>query len=158
MKIPLIVILRDVILFSCCVYLWIELDLSSLSILSSILLSFYTTLVAFFVHEWGHWFGAQLVSAKLEIKNSILSFFLFKFDKSNSFRQYTIMSLGGFLSSALMVVLIFWFSDSSTYAGAITQILVTLGVLVTLFIEVPELIRTLRRKKYPNGFAYIDNA
>ena len=115
-----------------------------------------TVAIAFVGHEWGHWVGGRIAGARLDPSRSVLSPFLFRFARSNSTRQFVIMSLGGFVASAVAVALLVMLLPSDTFATRVTHVLVALGVLATFVLEVPELVRVVRSGRFPEGFAYVD--
>ena len=157
MNFPWRVLLRDILLAILCFCFWIEIEIGTSSIFLHVLLALLTTLLAFFAHEWGHFFGGRLFGAKLLIDNRFTSFFLFKIYKVTTKKSFIALSLGGYLASIFMVLFFILTLPQNTLATTITLFLVAIGVIITLVLEVPELFRVVKSGQYPKGFAYTDN-
>jgi len=60
--------------------------------------------VAFLLHEWGHWLGGLATRSRMQPARSLGSRFLFSYDaRGNSLSQFLVMSLGGFAVTAALV-------------------------------------------------------
>ena len=148
-------ILRDAVIVGLSVLMWQQWG-SSASWPAAALLSLMTVLSAFLLHEWGHLLGALCVRASVRLPRSpIESPFLFRFDAhSNSREQFAVMSAGGFLISAVLVVFLLWALPLDQLAGQLSLGLVLIGVLATIVLEVPEFLRVWRGQPIPRSAAY----
>lgn len=114
------------------------------------------TLTAFLAHEWGHWLGAALSGARVE-RPASPSPFLFHFDVGTSTRaQFLWMSCGGYLASALALAAIAAWADLGAPSGVVALALSSLGVLVTLALELPTTIGVVRGGPLPTGAVYVE--
>ena len=155
MTFPTVVFVRDLILALLCLVGWFQITENN-HISLHVLLALLSTLIAFFAHEWGHYFAGRFYGAKLKPSNKMNTLFLFKIIKLSSIKSFVALSLGGYLASIIMVLLFVFLLPKGLWSTIITLALTAVGVVVTLFLEVPELIRVLKTKKFPNGFAYTD--
>ncbi len=119
-----------------------------------------TVFVGYLLHEWGHLFGAWLLRSAVEYPSSINeTMFLFRFDNGRNNRsQFFSMALGGFVSSFITVVVLFWLLPWSLLASKVALALTVLGVIATFVIEVPEFWGVLRGGPMPNGAAFVTHA
>jgi|GEM_PF-3464429 len=79
-------------------------------------------LVAFQLHEWGHWLGARTPGTIISPVISLLPPFLFNFDSAaNSRRQFLAMSWPGFVATAWFFVEFQWWLPPSHPATKLTQ-------------------------------------
>lgn len=98
-------------------------------------------LSAWVCHEWGHWFAAKAVGAKLRAPKTVKSIYLFGFDnKQNSRLQFIVMALGGFAATGAVFALIMLGLPQDLLATKVVRGLVLLEILVTAILEVPGLI------------------
>ena len=116
-----------------------------------------TVLCGYLIHEWGHLIGAWLVDSRFFLpENIVASPFLFRFDNvRNTRRHFTWMVWGGFISSALLVLLLVIALPKELLAAQIALGLTAIGVLATFVIEVPEFWRVLRGAPLPDGAAFL---
>ena len=119
-----------------------------------------TVLCGFFLHEWGHLAGAWIAKGAFVLPASPLeSPFLFRFNNlRNSRNQFCAMSIGGFVSSIVFVAWLPLGLPQNLLASMVAEGLTALGVLATLVIEVPGLVRVMRGAPLPQGSAYVSDA
>ena len=109
-------------------------------------------IVGFLLHEWGHLAGALAAGATFHPPRHLLSPFLFHFDVKRSSRlAFLMMSLGGYLGTAVGVGLTAWLAPSDRLSGQIALVMAALGSLATLTLEVPVTLRVLRGGELPTG-------
>jgi len=154
-------VVRDIALLICCALLW-QYALPQAAILNSWLsiplqvgVALLTTLVGFLVHEWGHLLGALAYRARVYAPHRWYELFLFHFDgRNNDARQFIAMSIGGFIASALVVVVLLTLLPLGTLAGIMALVFGGLGVLATFVLEFPTTWRVMRGAPLPSGFVY----
>lgn len=116
-----------------------------------------TTLVGFFCHEWGHLLGTLLANGVAHAPRRLTSPFLFFFDVATSDRRaFLIMSLGGYVASALALAVIVLTVPWGSLSGLVALVATTLGVIATFALEVPTTIRVARGGPLPNGGVFAD--
>ncbi len=114
-----------------------------------------TGLCAYLAHEWGHWLGAGFGGARIHPPARVATVFLFNFDSDrNDRRGFVWMSSGGFLASALGVVLLLAVLPEGALATRTAGVVVALGVLATVVLELPPFFRVLRGGPLPRGLGY----
>lgn len=116
-----------------------------------------TVFVAYLLHEWGHLIGAWAAGGSFVLPATVTeTLFLFRFDNvRNSRAQFISMSLGGFISSILVVGFLVAALPRGLLASWIALGLVGLGVLATFVIEVPEFVSVVRGGPMPKGAAFV---
>lgn len=130
-------------------------DAGAAAIAVALATGFMVTLVSFLLHEWGHWLGAVASGSPISRPPGALSPFLFHFDtKRSSRKQFLWMSMGGYIASVVALVCIATWADFSRLSGQVAFGLASLGVLVTLVLEVPTTLRVLRGAPLPQGGVY----
>lgn len=161
----LALIVRDGLLIGLAVLLWVwTLDAGPAQTATGCALhlgtALMTVLCGYLLHEWGHLIGALLVRANVVLPRMFESPFLFRFDlHRNSRRQFTWMASGGFVSSLLLVVFLVIALPQGLLATQIALALVTLGVLATFVIEVPEFWGVVvKGGPLPTGAAFVTTA
>jgi hypothetical protein len=105
---------------------------------------------AYNLHEWGHLIGAHLTRSVYVPAERLISPFLFSYDaERNTPRQFLIMSLAGFVATALFVAgFVLWMpQDQQAGRIALRGALVLAGL--TVIIEFPIFFRALFAKKVP---------
>ena len=152
---------RDALLLVLCVLLW-QFTLQQmagldrwLSIPLQLGAALLTTLVGFLVHEWGHLLGALAYRGKVHAPHRWYELFLFHFDgRSNNSRQFIAMSVGGFIASGIVVVVLLTWLPLDTLGGILALAFGALGVLATFVLEFPTTWRVMRGGPLPSGFVY----
>lgn len=164
MNIPFTTILRDLGFLAVTLALWwwtrqLEAGPSTaLTVAVSVVTAAFTAFSGFLAHEWGHLTGAHLAGSTYEPPDSVFSIFLFKFNSDrNSRRQFLAMSNGGFLVSAVVVVLLFAVLSFDRLADQLALGLTTLGVIATFILEVPAAWKVYKGGEIPRGAAYSSN-
>ena len=107
-------------------------------------------LVAFELHEWGHWLGAKSANAVITPARSRMSPFLFNFDsKANSRRQFLAMSWPGFVATAVFLAIFQWWLPESHPATSLTRQIGWGLAAVTVIVEIPLALWTLAGGRIP---------
>jgi hypothetical protein len=149
MKLPIHMLLRDLVVIAATLALWrwsrqLDLDHAALSVPVAILAGASAALSGFLVHEWGHLLGALAGNGAVEYPPTIRSIFLFKFSAGNDRRQYLWMSGGGFVASILMIALLACALSFRALADWVAIGLVVAGVIATFILELPPAWRVFR--------------
>jgi hypothetical protein len=115
-----------------------------------------TAICGYLFHEWGHLVGALMSKSEVRLPERAREIFLFNFDVDrNDARQFTRMSLGGFVASAVAIVFLLRVLPPGVLATKISLALVGLGVLATVVLELPPFFRVLRGGPLPRGVAFV---
>ena len=149
MKLPMHVLLRDVVVLVATLALWRwsrELDAvhGALAIPVAILAGASAAVSGFLLHEWGHLLGALAGGSAVEYPSTIRSIFLFKFGDSNGRHQYLWMSGGGFAASIAVIIALAFTLTFHALADWIAIALVVAGVIATFILELPPAWRVFR--------------
>lgn len=149
MKLPMNMLLRDVVVIVATLALWRwsrELDAAqaALSIPVAIVAGASAAVAGFLIHEWGHLLGALLAGSVVDYPSTIRSIFLFKFGQSNGRRQYLWMSGGGFAASIAVIIVLACSLNFHALADWVAIALVVAGVIATFVLELPPAWRVLR--------------
>jgi len=128
--------------------------------LVGVLTALLTVLSGFLVHEWGHLLGAWVAGGAFVLPpGPASSVFLFRFDSSrNSREQFLSMSIGGFVASLVVVVVLLAFLPAGLLATKVALGLTALGVLATFVIEIPGCVKVWRGAPLPTGAAFVSGA
>jgi hypothetical protein len=118
-----------------------------------------TVLCGFFLHEWGHLVGAWIAGAAFVLPASVVETpFLFRFNNvRNSVGQFTAMSMGGFIASIVFVAGLPLALPQGLLASIVAEGITALGVLATLVIEVPGLVKVMRGAPIPSNAAFVSD-
>jgi hypothetical protein len=117
-----------------------------------------TAICGYLFHEWGHLAGALASKSRVRLPERASEIFLFNFDVDrNDARQFTIMSSGGFLASAVAIVFLFLVLPAGVLATKMALTLVALGIVATAVLELPPFFRVLRGGPMPRGVAYLSD-
>jgi len=148
--------LRELIVLIVCLGLW-QLDAAlraqggGIAIAVALVTALSTVLAGFLAHEWGHLGGAWLTRSAVA-PGGLFSPFVFYFDtERNTARQFVGMSLGGFVTSCVVVALVFALVPLRTLAGQLALGVVLLGVVATLILEVPAAWKVAHGAPLPRG-------
>lgn len=117
-----------------------------------------TAICGYLFHEWGHLAGALASKSRVRLPERASEIFLFNFDVDrNDARQFTKMSSGGFLASALAIGFLFLTLPAGVLATKISLTLVALGIVATAVLELPPFFRVLRGGPMPRGVAFVSD-
>lgn len=158
MGVPRTLVLRDLAVLSATACAWVldaQLSDGAARTGAAVVAGGLTALCGYLFHEWGHYAAARWAGARVVPARGAGSLFLFRFDcEAGDRRQFLAMSAGGFVASAVAVVLLLALLPLDTLSGRIALGLVALGVLATLVLEVPVAWRVARGAPLPRGAAY----
>lgn len=160
MDIPAKIIIRDLLVLIITLGLWgwtrqLEQTPGALHVTVAILTGALTAFSGFLGHEWGHLVGAHMARGVYAPPDSVLSIFLFKFNSDlNTREQFVSMSMGGFVSSVLIVALLFSLLSFDRLADQVALGLTILGVIATFILEVPDAWKVHKGAPIPRGAAY----
>jgi len=95
-------------------------------------------LCAYLLHEWGHLAGAILSGSTVRPARALSSGFLFSFEsRRNTRRQFVVLSLGGWLATALALWLAYAALPSELFASRVARGVVVANSLLVVLIEFP---------------------
>ena len=104
----------------------------------------------YLLHEWGHALGGFATGALLHPPASLTAISLFSFDsKQNTKRQFVVMSLSGFVVTALGVGFAYGLLPEGQLATHVARGVAMLLAFLTLFLEFPILLVGLLRSELP---------
>lgn len=107
--------------------------------------------VVFLLHEWGHLLAGLAAGGSFPVSGNLASPSLFAVDAGNSIRQFTIMSLGGFAVTAVMIAAFYTLLPDAWMATRVARgVAVSLATL-TVVIEVPLLLFTVWSGSIPEA-------
>ncbi|HSW12968.1 MAG TPA: hypothetical protein VLI06_09040 [Solimonas sp.] len=136
----------------------LQLSGSGLMWPSAILAGVLLTVVGYLGHEWGHLLGALAGGSRVELPQKLLAVFLFKFDSDrNNRQQFLGMSMGGFIASGLVLVILGLTLSMQFWTDRIALGLVVAGVIATFILEVPGAWRVYKGAPLPHGAAFVGN-
>lgn len=102
------------------------------------------------IHEWGHFLGALASRSAVQPAASLRALFVFSFDsRRNSRRQFVVMSLGGWVGTAVAVWVAYGILPSDLLASRIARGMALLSVLLVLVTELPLLARAFWTGRIP---------
>jgi hypothetical protein len=126
-----------------------------LSVLVAVIAGSLAAFAGYLVHEWGHLLGARVSRSVVRLPASPAEIFLFNFNSDrNSREQFLLMSCGGFLASALVIILFLAVLPFPSLASLVAFALTVAGVIATAVLEIPPFVRVLRGGALPRGGAY----
>ncbi len=115
-----------------------------------VLLGGLTALAFHLIHEWGHIFGGFIGGSEMSasLKKNAISLFTYPAGGNNR-RQFLLMSLGGFIATALLV----WFSYTQLaddqFASRIVRGYSLVQVFLAVVLEMPLVIWAIIAKDLP---------
>jgi len=93
---------------------------------------------AFLLHEWGHVLGAVLGRSTVQVNENLRSPFIFRFESQpNSLRQFVVMSLGGFVMTALLVAAAYLYLPDGLLATRVARGAVLFLAALGITLELP---------------------
>jgi hypothetical protein len=114
--------------------------------------------IVFLLHEWGHLLAGLAAGGTFPVSRNLASPFLFEVDPRNSVRQFTVMSLGGFAVTAVMIWCFYTLLPDGWMATRVARgVAVTLATL-TVVIEVPLLLFTIWSGSIPAAASVVQAA
>jgi len=137
---------RDLVVIAVSVALWLGLAEftrgdTPLADFLGVILGLLMGVCGYFLHEWGHFAGALLTRSRVYAPATLTTAFLFSFDsKRNDKRQFLIMSLTGFLMTAVVTFAFYTFLPDDLLASRVARGVAVLGVFLALFVETPLLL------------------
>ena len=128
---------------------WVELE-GTLVFVYRVFVGLLTVLAGALLHEWGHLLASLATRAVVHFPPGWAAKLLFDFDvEANDRRQFLAMSWGGYLGSAVGVVLFAALLPWDRLAGQVAILGAALGMLVSMIIEMPTTLRVLRGAEPP---------
>jgi ABC-type cobalamin transport system permease subunit len=107
-------------------------------------------LSAYLLHEWGHLLAALGTGSVVHPGRTLGSRYLFSFDsKRNDRRQFLIMSVGGFVVTALAMWLVYAGLPGDLFATRVARGVVSYLAFLTIFIELPLVVWALVSSHLP---------
>ncbi len=96
---------------------------------------------AYLAHEWSHYLGALAMGSRVRVGENLGSGFLFSFDaEGNSLAQFVVMSLSGFVATAIAVILFYQVLPDEYLATRVARGGVVFLALLGLVLELPLLL------------------
>ena len=146
---------RDVLIITSAGLLWwlgaaASAGQGPLGDLAGVVAGLSTGVCVFLVHEWGHWLGAFATGSSVTPAKSLASPFLFSFDsRSNSRRQFLVMSFAGWAASAIIAGVAYTFLPGELFAARVARGVVSLNIFLIVLIEVPLVVWALATGRVP---------
>jgi hypothetical protein len=137
---------RDLLVIAVSIALWhglaeYTLGNTPLADFLGVILGLSMGVCGYFLHEWGHFAGALLTRSHVHAPATLKTGFLFSFDsKRNSKRQFLVMSLTGFLMTAVVTFAFYTFLPDGLLASRVARGVAVLGAFLVLFVETPLLL------------------
>lgn len=104
----------------------------------------------YLLHEWGHAAGGLATGSSIRPAPSLRGLSLFSFDsKTNTRRQFVVMSLCGFLVTGLVLLGVYTWLPSDWLATRVARGAVLFLVALTVFVEFPLVIYALITGRLP---------
>jgi hypothetical protein len=154
---PRALAVRDLLLLAATLGLWaadaaLRGSGGALPIVVAVAAGAMTALSGYLAHEWGHLLGAHLSRSRVSLPDSPWSVFLFRFDTgSNGRSQFLTMSMGGFVASIVVTVLLLTALPMHALSTWVALSLTGLGILATAILEIPPFWRVLHGAPLPRG-------
>jgi hypothetical protein len=109
---------------------------------------------AYLAHEWSHYLGAVAARSKVAVGENLASGFLFSFDaEENSLSQFVVMSLSGFLATALVVYAFYAFLPDAYFASRVARGGALFLAFLGIVLETPLLLYGLATRGVPKQAA-----
>lgn len=106
--------------------------------------------VAFVLHEWGHVVGAWFSGSTMTVNHNLRSPYIFSYDSSdNTLRQFVVMSIGGFVVTAVLVAAYYFYLPDDLLASRVARGGVLFLAFLGVVLEVPLLLFALLSKTVP---------
>lgn len=99
------------------------------------------TACAYLAHEWSHYLGARATGSRAPLGTRLSTAFLFSFDaESNSLLQFVVMSVSGFVATAIAVWLFYTMLPDAWLATRVARGGVVFLSLLGVVLELPLLL------------------
>lgn len=150
---------RDLIIVSLTIVLWWLLAEKSqgggaVADLSGWVAGLMMGVCAYLAHEWSHYLGALAAGSRVEIGSHLASGFLFSFPaEGNSLGQFVMMSLAGFVATALSVWAFYSYLPDAYLATRVARGGALFLALLGVTLEFPLLMMALVTKSVPKQAA-----
>jgi hypothetical protein len=105
---------------------------------------------AYVLHEWGHLLAAFASRSTVRPGAHVGSFFIFGFDaRQNSLRQFLVMSVGGFIATALLVWGFYTYLPDDLLATRVARGVVVFLAVLAIVLEFPLVVWGLVKRAVP---------
>lgn len=106
------------------------------------------------LHEWAHLLAALASRSVLLINHNLRSPFIFSYDsRENSLAQFVIMSSGGFVATAAIVILYYVYLPDALLASRVARGAALFLAFLGVFLELPLLLFALYSRAVPAAAA-----
>ena len=152
-------ILRDLVIVALTLVLWWLLAEDSsgngaTADLSGWIAGLMMGVCAYLAHEWSHYLGALAMRSHMQVGTRLASGFLFSFEADrNSVAQFVVMSLSGFLATALVIFAFYAYLPDNYLATRVARGGALFLALLGVVLEVPLLLTGVLTKKVPKQVA-----
>jgi hypothetical protein len=104
----------------------------------------------FVLHEWGHLLAALATRSVVEPAQSLRSSFIFSFDsRGNSLAQFLVMSVGGFIVTALVVWSFYVYLPDDLLASRVARGAALFLAFLGVSLELPLFLLAIHRRAIP---------
>ena len=137
------VLARDLAIVAATVLAWrlaapLSAGTGAVSDVTGVLLGMLFGASAFLAHEWGHLLGALASRSVIQPPAGLSSPFVFTFEsRSNSRRQFLIMSVSGFVATAIALWVVYGLLGSELLATRVARGAVVFLAFLTVVLEFP---------------------
>lgn len=105
---------------------------------------------AYVLHEWGHLLGAFATRSVVTPGGRLTSFFVFGFDtERNGLGQFLVMSVGGFIATALLLWGCYAYLPDDLLASRVARGLVVFLAILGVTLELPLVVWGLLKQGVP---------
>jgi hypothetical protein len=109
---------------------------------------------AYLAHEWSHYLGALAMRSRVSTGTNLGSGFLFSFEaEGNSLAQFVVMSVSGFLATALVVWAFYTYLPDAYLATRVARGGALFLALLGVVLELPLLLTGVFTKSVPKQVA-----
>lgn len=146
---------RDGLLFVLAYLLWIvfarySAGSGAIADFTGLLVGAFVALIAHLLHEWGHLLGALAAGSVMSPGKKFTSLFLFVYSSTaNSKQQFLLMSMSGFVMTAVVAWIAFAGLPDDYLATHVVRGFSLIQVFLGVVIEMPLLVWALLGKQLP---------
>ena len=109
---------------------------------------------AYLAHEWSHYLGAVLTGSRVRVGTNLASGFLFSFgSEGNSLGQFVVMSVSGFIATAIAVAFAYLVLPDAYLATRVARGGVLFLTFLGVVLELPLLLYALVTRSVPRQAA-----